>query len=637
MTINLPIPNKNSMTDDETSVPVAAELENQSQACQVNADAKNPQLLLKATRDAEQAKSAVRQAIAQAFREREESLKKAESLAQAFDEAIQNPAAPASPVAGGNAAPGTPHHSPDTANNGFVKKMLVNGSVSSGPLSDIIKTYFGARPHPEAKKAADIPSGGQSPNIRRIIDHVADDQAQKKASRMIGEAKSDRLASRLVVTQAQEDIRKAREEAELIKRNAEQESRRAREEAEISRRDAEEAINLARGWIEQAKSEAAAEKKAAELMASQARQQAFTQAAEEIKKAKDDVKAAKEAAGTAIRLAQAEVSRVREESETYKKNAQAAITTLEEKVMKVMEKVKAIKQQSLISISEAQAEAQRASEQLESTRRECEAIVKQSQMESEQAREEARLETMKAREATIKAEQNAYDQVREKIEQVKAEAETTKQAAYEAVAKAQEESRRAREDAEVVKRASEDAVYKAIEDRRKSEETTEQAKQAMLEFANKAQEDSRKAREEAEMAIMRANDTMIKAQQDIIGMTISEISATRQEIEDTVNHPEKFANTLPEEDAQGRKPAQKLDPALMSTVLHEMRTPLHSISGFARLMLEEDVSDEATRKEFLSIVVQQSEAMTQILDDIAGKMEPVDEPPAEEAPDETAP
>jgi len=297
--------------------------------------------------------------------------------------------------------------------------------------------------------------------------------------------------------------------------------------------------------------------------------------------------------------------------------------------------VKAIKQQSLISISEAQAEAQKANEEAENNRRESEAAIKQAQMESQKAIEEAKMEIMKARESVINSEKLAYDQVREKMEQVKAEAEIAKQAAYEAVAKAHGEAKRAREDAEIVKKASEEAVYNAIEDRRKSEDAAEQARQTMLEFANKAQEDSRKAREEAEAAIIRANDAMIKAQQDIIGMTINEISATRQELEETVNNPEKLVNALPEEAPEGQ--TEELDPELINTVLNEMRTPLHSISGFARLMLEDDVADAATRKEFLSIVVQQSEALTQILDDIAGKIETDDEPPAADAADQPAP
>ena len=48
-----------------------------------------------------------------------------------------------------------------------------------------------------------------------------------------------------------------------------------------------------------------------------------------------------------------------------------------------------------------------------------------------------------------------------------------------------------------------------------------------------------------------------------------------------------------------------------------MRTPLHSISGFAKLMLEENVTDDTTRKEFLSIMVQQSDSLNKLIDDLS--------------------
>ena len=637
MAINLPIPKKNIKTDGITSSPVTAELDNQPQDSQVNAEAKNPQgSLAKASQDAELAKTAVRMAINQAFKEREASLQKAQTLGQAFDEAVQSRTVQNNQAISQNARPRTLNDSADPAKRELVKKVLHNSAASAGPFSDIIKAYFGSKSNPETKKDTNNPATTQNKNFRQVIEDVADDQSHKKAAKMIGEAKSDRIASKLVISQAQEDIKKAREEAEMIKRTAEAAVRQAREEADASRKDAEEAINIAKGWIDQAKNDAATEKKAVELIASQARQQALSHAAEEIKKAREEVKAAKEAANTAVRLAKEEIARSHEEAETYKKNAQVAIAALEEKILKVIEKVKAIKQQSLISISEAQAEAQKANEEVEVARRECETSVKQARMESQQAREEAKLEIMKARESAIKSEQQVYEQVRGKMEQVKKEAEIAKQEACEAVAKARVEARRAKEDAEVVKKASEDAVFRALEEKRKSEEETENAKQVMLEFANKAQEDSRKAREEAESAIIRANETMIQAQQDIIGMTINEISATRQELEDAVNNPEKLDNSLPEDSAPEAGQNEKLDPALMATVLREMRAPLHSISGFARLMLDEDVTDSATRKEFLAIVVQQSETLTRLLDDLSGKNVPGDEKPAADASVQTA-
>ncbi len=637
MAINLPIPNKNLKIDGKTSSSVAAELDNQLKDGQENAEVKNPPgSLLKASQDAALAKTAVRQAINQAFKEREESLQKAGNLAQAFDEAIQSRAAQNNQTSSQNAGPGTSHDSTESVKRELAKKVLNGSAGPQGPFSDIIKAYFGNKLDSEPKKDINNLATVQNKNLRQVIEHVTDDQAHKKAAKIIGEAKSDRVASKLAASLAQEEIKKAREEAEMIIRTSEEAVRQARAEADVSRKDAEEAIDIAKGWIEQAKNEVATEKKAAALIASQARQQALSQAAEEIKKAKEEVKAAKEAANTAVRLAKEEIAKSREEAETYKKNAQEAIAALEEKILKVVDKVKAIKQQSLISISEAQVEAQKANEQVEITRRECEMAVKQARMESQKASEEAKLEKMKAREAVINSEQHAYEQVREKMEQVKKEAEISKQAACEAVFKAREESRRAKEDAEVIKKASEDAVFNALEEKRKSAEEVETAKQVMLEFANKAQEDSRRAREEAESAIMRANEAMIHAQQDIIGMTINEITATRQELEETVNNPEKLANVMTEESLPNAGQTEKLDPDLITTVLREMRAPLHSISGFARLMLDEDVTDSATRKEFLSIVVQQSETLTRILDDLSGKLKPDEEKPAADESGQTA-
>ncbi len=621
--MNLSTPQNNINDAEKTETTVAAELEHPVKAGRQDTDTPNMQnLLAKATRDAELAKTAVRKAITQAFKEREESLKKAETMAESFDEAILSSSAPVTQTPARSAAPAVPIKSTEYLNKMLVKKALSSGNNTQSAFADIIKTYFASKQETETRKDAVSPVNVQNKNPHPATEHAADDQSQNKTSRIIVEAKSDRIASRVVVNQAQDEIRKAREEAEMVKRTAEAAVSRAREEADTSRKEAEEAVTSAKNWIEQAKNEIMAEKKAAGLIASQAQQEALSQAAEEIKKAKGEVNAAKEAANTAIRLAKEEVSRSREEAETYRKNSLVAIAALEDKILKITEKVKTIKQQSLISISEAQAEAQKANEEARKTRFECETLVKQAEAEKQKATEEARLEIMKARETIIQSEKRAYDQVREQMDRVKEEAEKTRHSAYEAVIKAQEEARLAREEAKIIQLASEDAVGKAIEQKRKTEEEAEKAKQTMLEFVTRAQDESRKARDEAEVATIRANDAMIKAQQDIIGMTINEISATRQELEDAVNNP---ANLMKDEPENKGGQSSRYHPDVMNTLLREMRTPLHSISGFARLMLDEDIDDAATRREFLAIVVQQSENMTQLLDDLSGKAQSIDD------------
>ena len=169
----------------------------------------------------------------------------------------------------------------------------------------------------------------------------------------------------------------------------------------------------------------------------------------------------------------------------------------------------------------------------------------------------------------------------------------------------------------------------------KSEEETEKAKQVMLEFANGPRKTPAKPGKKPNRLSYRANEAMIKAQEDIIGMTISEITATRQELEDAVNNPD-MVNDQPEDSTPNTGQREKFDPELMTTVLREMRAPLHNISGFARLVLEDDVTDGPTRKEFLSIVVQQSETLTRLLDDFSGKYKLDDTQPAADVSGQTA-
>lgn len=54
----------------------------------------------------------------------------------------------------------------------------------------------------------------------------------------------------------------------------------------------------------------------------------------------------------------------------------------------------------------------------------------------------------------------------------------------------------------------------------------------------------------------------------------------------------------------------------VANVSHELRTPLFAIAGFVRLLLAEQVNDEATRREFLSIIGQQTEQLTNIVGDL---------------------
>jgi len=122
-----------------------------------------------------------------------------------------------------------------------------------------------------------------------------------------------------------------------------------------------------------------------------------------------------------------------------------------------------------------------------------------------------------------------------------------------------------------------------------------------------------------------ANDVVKRARQDIIDMTIGEITRTRQELEAASKIPGLLLNTPPKTArpaVEGPEPSGHVDGNYVTAVLHGMRVPLHSISGFASLMLEDGVSDNKTQKELLSVIVQHSESINRLLDDLSGLLSP---------------
>jgi signal transduction histidine kinase len=54
----------------------------------------------------------------------------------------------------------------------------------------------------------------------------------------------------------------------------------------------------------------------------------------------------------------------------------------------------------------------------------------------------------------------------------------------------------------------------------------------------------------------------------------------------------------------------------ISNVSHELRSPLHSIRGFTKLLLAEKVPDPETQKEFLTTIDKQSEQLGNLIDDL---------------------
>jgi signal transduction histidine kinase len=65
------------------------------------------------------------------------------------------------------------------------------------------------------------------------------------------------------------------------------------------------------------------------------------------------------------------------------------------------------------------------------------------------------------------------------------------------------------------------------------------------------------------------------------------------------------------------KEAEQIKNQLLSTVSHELRTPLASIKGFATTLLRQDVRwDEATQREFLRIIEEESNRLEELIDNL---------------------
>ena len=129
-------------------------------------------------------------------------------------------------------------------------------------------------------------------------------------------------------------------------------------------------------------------------------------------------------------------------------------------------------------------------------------------------------------------------------------------------------------------------------------EAAEAAKKAAEEATRKAEEETRLAKEEAQALAMAADEGAAAAKK-ATEETISRINEESRLATETLHK------------------LEQINPEKMACVLHELRTPLHSITGFSRLILEGRVPDSETREEFLTIIVNQSEHLRMLLDELA--------------------
>ncbi|MGD1118588.1 MAG: ATP-binding protein [Dehalococcoidales bacterium] len=547
------------------------------------------QLLLRAQQNAVNAKEAAIGAISRFYQESQASEKKAEKMVRELDNAI-------------NTALDATKKSPDKVKKDkrpghndwgdlFAEKekkkplsenVLNNGALSSA-VSGLTKSLFGGRDYDaETREEFYRVVMRQSPQLRRLIDDLTEDKAKIKTEKIMTEAKSEIVAARVAVNHAQEEVRDIKEAA-----------KKTMAEAEIIR-------------------------KTAEVTVSQVKQSALSQIAVEITRANEEVKSIRESADAVVRRAEEEIRKSREQTAAANNHAQVAISLAQEKLKRDAEQVKAARLQAQIIVKQAQDESKTAKEEGEAVRRQAMEAINRASLETKLAQENMEVAKKKIQEASVVAEKQAYDRFCDEIKKIREDADAAKKSAYEAIAKAREESNLAKAEAETMKKAGEEAIFLAKEETRKAREEAERARQSVNEVISQAQEDSRKASAEAEATILQANEAMMQAKQDIINMTRKEMSQARQDLEQAGSFNDKAPSPRQGAGKEAPGQAEKLDPSYVATVLHEMRTPLHSISGFAKLMLEDNVGDSTTQKEFLSLMVQQSESLNRLIDDLSG-------------------
>jgi nitrogen-specific signal transduction histidine kinase len=544
-------------------------------AASINSDSQEPPL--RAQGNSPGAKEAAMGAVGRFYQESKDTERRAEKLVSELEEVIQL-ALNATKKACGIVEKEAVQDDSQTAalrQNLTDPYILKNSSLEVAADSEKSSSDNKKEADDEVKAAFYHLLMTESPRLRHFIDDLTEDKARIKIDKIMSEAKSEIIAARIVVNKAQEEI------------------------------------NTSKEAEKKALFESEATQKAAELLVSQVKQDAVSQSASEIARAHADVKAIQEAANAAVRRAEEEVKKSRDEVVTLSDYVKETLALAQQKVKKSAEEVKACKFQAQSAIKQAQDEAKKAREAAETIRREAKVTIGKAALESQQAMADIELARRTIQEATVMAEKQAYDKFCEEMKQMREEVDATNKKAHEVISKAQGESRQAKQELDVVKKTTEKELNVARKETLEAKKEAERAKQVVNEAIGQAQQDSRKAREEAEKSILKANEAIMQAKKDVINMTRGEIVRARQELE----APGKVGESV---GAAPAKPAdQKLNSGYVANVLHEMRAPLHSISGFARLMLEENVTDDKTRNEFLTIMVQQSESLNKLIDDIS--------------------
>jgi nitrogen-specific signal transduction histidine kinase len=546
------------------------------EAASINNDSQESSL--KAQRNNLGAKGAALGAVTRFYQESENAEKKAEQMVSELEEVIQLALNATRKSCGiiekdarrDNSSPASQH-----------KQAELTSLNSSAGIANESQAAHSIRGTPDDQVKAEFYRllMTKNPRLRHFVDDLTEQKARIKIDKIASEAKSEIIAARVAVNKAQEEINASKEETKKALIDTE------------------------------------ATQQAAELIVSQVKQDALSQSATEIARAHAEVKAIQEVANSAVRRAEEEVKKSRDEVVTLSDYVKETLALAQEKVRKSAEELKTCKFQAQAAIMQAQEETQKARAEAELHRREAKTSLSKAAMETQQAKADMELARRTIQEATVVAEKQAYEKMTQEMKQMREDVDSTNKKAHEIISKAQAESQRAKEELETSKKNSDRALSESRKETQEVKAEAEKAKQAMHEAISQAEKESRRVKEEAEKSIIKANEAIMQAKKDVINLTRGEIARARQELESPVKAKEAVM------ELESVKPtAKNPNSDHLASVLHEMRNPLHSISGFAKIMLEEGVTDDKTRKEFLTIMVQQSASLNKLIDDMSNSL-----------------
>jgi hypothetical protein len=221
---------------------------------------------------------------------------------------------------------------------------------------------------------------------------------------------------------------------------------------------------------------------------------------------------------------------------------------------------------------------------IEETRR----IRKEAQQalnEADITRRAARITVSQAKEEALQMAEKAIAKTREEYQILLENAEAETRLARQENTRYQEEAEAARNDARTAISTAENKMKEAAEE------------------IARAREESRQVKEAAEASIKRVNEQLTRARQSILASLAEDPEVA-----------EFIAENTPETDNDN---FQVIEDTSLRNQIKELYDPLHSISGFTRMMLDDNIADTAAQKEFLGIILEQSEQLKQRLDQLS--------------------